>query len=144
ISEKGRQLTVAVFGEPLTPAQVVERVCRDVRQRGLEAALHYTEQFDKVRLDRQSLRVSAQDLDRAHRRADPDFLDTIRRIRQNILAFQSGLIPSDAVLRMAGSHELRLRYRPMRRIGICVPGGAAAYPSTLMMTVCPARAAGVP
>src|SRR5262249_25987397 len=44
---------------------------------------------------------------------------------------------------VAGRHELRLRYRPMRRVGICVPGGAAAYPSTLLMTVCPAQAAGV-
>jgi histidinol dehydrogenase len=144
ISEKGRQLTLAVFGEALSPARVVERVCQDVRQRGLEALLQYTEQFDKVRLNRQSLRVSAQELDRAHRHADPEFLDVIRRVRQNILAFQSGLIPSDAVLHMAGSHELRLRYRPMRRVGICVPGGAAAYPSTLLMTVCPAHAAGVP
>src|SRR5207253_632405 len=49
----------------------------------------------------------------------------------------------DAMLSVAGSHELRLRYRPMRRVGICIPGGAAAYPSTLLMTVCPAQAAGV-
>src|SRR6516225_5724740 len=44
---------------------------------------------------------------------------------------------------VAGRHELRLRYRPMRRVGVLVPGGAAAYPSTLLMTVCPAQAAGV-
>src|SRR6267142_1832354 len=44
---------------------------------------------------------------------------------------------------MAGSHELRLRYRPLRRVGVMVPGGAAAYPSTLLMTICPAQAAGV-
>src|SRR5208337_5003788 len=49
----------------------------------------------------------------------------------------------DAVLSVTGKHELRLRYRPMRRVGVCVPGGAAAYPSTLLMTVCPAQAAGV-
>src|SRR5205807_7778961 len=47
------------------------------------------------------------------------------------------------VLTVPGSHELRMRYRPMRRVGICIPGGAAAYPSTLLMTVCPAQAAGV-
>jgi histidinol dehydrogenase len=64
-------------------------------------------------------------------------------VRQNVLAFQLGLLHSDAVLSVSGSHELRLRYRPMRRVGVCVPGGAAAYPSTLLMTVCPAQAAGV-
>src|SRR4029077_6648499 len=47
------------------------------------------------------------------------------------------------VLSVAGSHELRLRYRPMRRVGVMVPGGAAAYPSTLLMTIVPAQAAGV-
>src|SRR5204862_3475536 len=76
--------------------------------------------------------------------ADPDFLATIRRIRQNVLSFQMGLLHADAVLAAPGRHELRVRYRPMRRVGICIPGGAAAYPSTLLMTVCPAQAAGVP
>src|SRR5207245_9612072 len=78
-----------------------------------------------------------------HAGAEKDFLETVRRVRQNILSFQLGLLHRDAVLSVAGSHELRLRYRPLRRVGICVPGGAAAYPSTLLMTVCPAQAAGV-
>src|SRR5207245_3917613 len=78
-----------------------------------------------------------------HAGAEKDFLDTVRRVRQKILSFQLGLLHGDAVLSVAGSHKLRLRYRPVRRIGICVPGGAAAYPSTLLMTVCPAQAAGV-
>jgi histidinol dehydrogenase len=143
VSPRGRQLTEAVFGEALPPTRVVERICTEVRQRGLAAVLHYTEQFDRVRLDRDSLRVSAAELAQAHAAADAAFLATVRRVRQNILSFQLGLLHSDAVLSVAGSHELQLRYRPMRRIGVCVPGGAAAYPSTLLMTVCPAQAAGV-
>jgi histidinol dehydrogenase len=59
------------------------------------------------------------------------------------MTFQFGILPKDAVLHMEGSHELRLRYRPMRRVGVMVPGGAATYPSTLLMTICPAQAAGV-
>src|SRR5205807_3116292 len=86
---------------------------------------------------------SRPELALAHAAADPKFLETVRRVRHNVLSFQLGLLHSDATLSVAGSHELRLRYRPMRRVGICVPGGAAAYPSTLLMTVCPARAAGV-
>ena len=50
----------------------------------------------------------------------------IRRIRQRILAFQSGLIHNDAHYVLHGKFELGMRYRPHRRIGICVPGGAAA------------------
>jgi histidinol dehydrogenase len=143
VSPRGRQLTEAVFGEALAPARVVERICSDVRSRGLEALLYYTEQLDGVRLVRGTLRVGTKELAEAHAAAEPAFLETLRRVRQNVLGFQLGLIHGDAVLSVPGSHELRLHYRPMRRVGICVPGGAAAYPSTLVMTVVPAQAAGV-
>jgi histidinol dehydrogenase len=143
VSPRSRELTQAVFGEVLPPARVVERICADVRSRGLPAVLHYTEQLDHVQLDADTVRVSADELDEAHASAEASFLETIRRVRQNVLSFQIGLVHTDAILRVAGNRELRLRYRPMRRVGICVPGGAAAYPSTLLMTVCPAQAAGV-
>ncbi len=143
VSPRGQQLTQEVFGEPLPPVRVVERICEDVRQRGLEAVLHYTEKFDNKKLDANTLRVSARELAEAHAAADPLYLDTIKQVRQNVLSFQLGLLHGDAVMNLSGSHELRLRYRPMRRVGICIPGGAAAYPSTLLMTVCPAVAAGV-
>jgi histidinol dehydrogenase len=144
VSPRGRKLTEAVFGEALPPGRVVERICTDVRQGGLEALLHYTEQLDGVRLERSTLRVTAAELVQAHAGAEPAFLETLRRVRQNVLGFQLGLLHSDAVLAVPGSHELRLRYRPMKRVGVCVPGGAASYPSTLLMTVVPAQAAGVP
>jgi histidinol dehydrogenase len=143
VSPRSRALTVKVFGEALTPSRAVERICADVRSRGLKAVLHYTEQFDGVRHKPEDVRVSARELSEAHTSADRSFLEVIRRVRQNVLAFQLGLLHTDAVLSVAGRHKLRLRYRPVRRIGICVPGGAAAYPSTLLMTVCPAQAAGV-
>ena len=143
VSPRGRQLTEQVFGRPLTPAQVVETICGDVRARGLDAVLHYTEQLDKVKLTAETVRVSADELKLAHAAADPAFLATVRRVRDSILTFQMGLLHRDAVLLSSGKHELRLRYRPMRRVGVCVPGGAAAYPSTILMTVCPAQAAGV-
>lgn len=143
VSPRGKALTERVFGQPLSPAQVVERVCGDVRARGLAAVLHYTEHFDSVRLKPAEVRVSAKELEQAHAAAEPEFLETLRRVRKNIFHFQAGLVHRDAVLALAGKHELRLRYRPMRRVGVCVPGGAAAYPSTLLMTIGPAQAAGV-
>ena len=142
ISPKSRKLTLKVFGEALPPAQVVERVCNDVRKEGVAAVLRYTEHFDRVRLDAARLRVSARELQEAHSAADPAYLELVRRVRQSILSFQFGLLHRDAVMTARG-YELRMRYRPLRRVGICVPGGAAAYPSTLLMTVCPAQAAGV-
>lgn len=143
VSPRSRELTQAVFGEALPPARVVERVCTDVRTRGLEAVLHYTAAFDRVQLDPAQVRISEAELTEAHKAADRSFLETVRRVRQNVLRFQMGLVHTDAILQVAGSHELRLRYRPLRRVGVCVPGGAASYPSTLLMTICPAQAAGV-
>jgi histidinol dehydrogenase len=143
VSPRNRELTRKVFGEALPPVRAVERICADVQSEGLKAVLHYTEQFDKVKLKPSEIRVSTEEMQAAHAAADPDFLDTVRNIRQNVLSFQMGLLHTDAILSVSGSHELQLRYRPLRRVGICVPGGAAAYPSTLLMTVCPAQAAGV-
>ena len=122
---------------------MVERVCEDVRGRGVAALLHYTEQFDHVRLDADTLRVSRAELMQAHAAADAAFLETVRRVRQNVMSFQLGLLHRDARLAVTGQYELRLRYRPLRRVGVMIPGGAAAYPSTLLMTICPAQAAGV-
>ncbi|OWK47120.1 histidinol dehydrogenase [Fimbriiglobus ruber] len=140
---QSKKLTQAVFGEALAPAKAVERICTDVRDKGLEAVLHYTELFDKVKLKPDAIRVKESELAEAHAAAEPEYLDVLRRIRYNIDSFQSGLLHRDAELRVSGSHELHLRYRPLNRVGVYCPGGAAAYPSTLLMTVCPAQAAGV-
>jgi histidinol dehydrogenase len=143
VSPEGRARTVAAFGEPLTPEQVVSRICDDVRGRGLDAVLDYTSRLDRARLEPSEVRVSPEELSDAYKAADPAYLRTIRRVRDNILAFQSGILHRDATFRRGKGCELRLRYRPLRRVGVCVPGGAAAYPSSVLMTVVPAQAAGV-
>jgi histidinol dehydrogenase len=143
VSPQGRARTIAAFGEPLSPRQVVERICADVQRRGLGAVLEYTQRIDGVTLQPISVRVSPHELRDAHGAADPAFLRTVRRVRDNILAFQSGILNRDATMRRGTGCELGLRYRPLRRVGVCVPGGAAAYPSSLLMTVVPAQAAGV-
>lgn len=143
VSPRGRELTLAVFGEPLNPQQVVDRICADVREDGLDAVLDYSAKLDRKPLDRSNFAVSAEEMADAFRKADREYLRTVRRVRDNILAFQSGILLRDAVMTPAPGVELTLRYRPMRRVGVCVPGGAAAYPSSLLMTVVPAQAAGV-
>ena len=143
VSEAGRRKTIEVFGEPLSPTQVVERICADVRSTGLEAVLRYAKQLDGAELTAETLRVPAEDLAAAHAKADPEFLATVRRIRESILRFQTAILHRD--VEVAGPHgsKLRQRYLPLERIGICVPGGAAAYPSTVLMTAVPAQVAGV-
>src|SRR5438132_10253668 len=70
VSARGRELTVKVFGEPLPPARVVERVCSEVQQQGLPAVLRYTELLDRAKLTRDTLRVGARELSEAHAAAE--------------------------------------------------------------------------
>jgi histidinol dehydrogenase len=143
VSAASKKKTQAVFGESLPPARAVERICNEVREKGLPAALHYTEMFDGVKLKADQVRVKPAELAEAHAAVGPDFLDVIRQVRDKVILFQSGLLHSDAEMRTPLRHDLQVRYRPLKRVGVYCPGGAAAYPSTLLMTVCPARVAGV-
>src|SRR5687768_12083823 len=142
VSEAGRQKTIEVFGQPLSPQQVVERICADVQSRGLAAVLEYSEKLDRAKLTRQTIRVSPDEMAAAHAKSDPDFLETVRQVRDNILQFQRAILHQNVQVRRPGV-TLEQRYAPLQRVGICVPGGAAAYPSTVLMTAVPAQAAGV-
>lgn len=148
VSEAGRQRTIELFGEALSPREVVQRICEDVRTRGVDALLEYTAKLDRKELTAETVRVQPEELAAAARAVAPEFLETVRRIRDNVAEFQAAVLPQDArVTRQTqggGQVELRQRHLPMKRVGICVPGGAAAYPSTVLMTAVPAKTAGVP
>ncbi|MGD9126165.1 MAG: histidinol dehydrogenase [Planctomycetia bacterium] len=142
VSQEGRKRTMEIFGEALTPVQVVERILKDVAEKGLEAVLDYTRRIDRAELTPETIRVPAKELADAHAMADVDFLDAIRSIRKRIQEYQSTILHQDIHLKRHGGF-LAEWYRPLRRVGICVPGGAAAYPSTVLMTAVPAQVAGV-
>ncbi|MEZ6049547.1 MAG: histidinol dehydrogenase [Planctomycetaceae bacterium] len=146
VSEAGRKRTMELFGEPLTPQQVVEKICADIQKEGLKSLLYYSNKLDPREVTVETMAVSAQEMADAHAQAAPEYLETIRRIRQNIVDFQQAILTPDVnLLKEEGEAwiDLRQRYLPLKRIGICVPGGAAAYPSTLLMTAVPAQVAGV-
>ena len=143
VSEASRKKTIEVFGEPLAPVQIVERICNEVRARGLDAVLEYTAKLDGADISPETLRVSDDELAAAHAAAEPEFLETVRRIRANVLRFQQAILHTDVLLDVPAGGTLTQRYLPLERVGICVPGGAAAYPSTVLMTAVPAQAAGV-
>lgn len=143
VSERGRQLTVQVFGEALTPQQVVDRICNEVRQSGRAAVAHYAQALDGAQLDKGQLALPESRLREAHAEASPRLLDAVRAIARNVRGFQQAILHSDVRFEPRSGVRLDQRYVPLDRIGICVPGGAAAYPSTVMMTVIPAQVAGV-
>ncbi|MDO4570518.1 MAG: histidinol dehydrogenase [Planctomycetia bacterium] len=142
VSESGKQKTLEIFGEALTPQEVVVKICRDVQVSGLQAALDYSRRIDGANLSPEELRVPLETMEDAHAHAHARLLEAVRNIRENILEFQIALLPQDATISRPGGF-LQHKYRPLKRIGICVPGGAAAYPSTVLMTAVPAQAAGV-
>jgi len=143
VSERGRQLTIDVFGAPLSPQQVVEKICGDVQREGMAAVLRYSEKLDGAQLTPDTIRVSDEEIRAAHSQASPEFLETVRCIRENILEFQKAILHQDIEIERPGGAKLGQRYVALKRIGVCVPGGAAAYPSTVLMTTVPAMAAGV-
>lgn len=146
VSETGRQRTVELFGQPLSPQEVVARICGDVEREGLQAVLRYTHKLDGKKLTSEAMKVSEDELAAAAKQADADYLATVRRIRDNIVEFQRAILSDDVILKKQDGRavtELRQRCLPLRRVGVCVPGGAAAYPSTLLMTAVPAQTAGV-
>ncbi|MCS7471110.1 histidinol dehydrogenase [Stieleria sp. ICT_E10.1] len=143
VSPRGRALTEEVFGAPLTPVEVVQRICAEVQRDGTEALLKFNQQLDKADLTADQLRVPAEDLAAAHAAADPELIDSIARIRDNVATFQQAILHRDVTIEPKPGVTLTQRYVPLRRVGVCVPGGAAAYPSTVLMTVVPAQVAGV-
>ncbi|MEI6037690.1 MAG: histidinol dehydrogenase, partial [Planctomycetota bacterium] len=143
VSPTGRQRTIDVFGEPLTPREVVRRICEDIRSKGIAALLEYTKRIDGVTVTPENLFVSPDAMGAAHAAVDANFLKAVKRIRGRVEQFQRALLSRDVELPLLGGGVLRQRYLPLDRVGVCVPGGAAAYPSTLLMTVVPAQVAGV-
>lgn len=143
VSAEGKRRTLEVFGEELTPQEVVEKICRSVRERGRPAVLEYSAKIDGFESAPGDLRVPAQDLAAAHANVSPRFLSAVQQVRENILRFQRAILHRDTRVDLPHGGHLRQRYLPLRRVGVCVPGGAAAYPSTVLMTAVPAQAAGV-
>ncbi|WP_182866310.1 histidinol dehydrogenase [Stieleria mannarensis] len=143
VSPRGRALTEEVFGAPLTPIEVVGRICQEVQSEGTKALLKFNRSLDKADLTADQLRVPAADLAAAHAAADPELIESIRRIRDNVATFQKAILHRDVTIQPQPGVTLTQRYVPLRRVGVCVPGGAAAYPSTVLMTVVPAQVAGV-
>lgn len=143
VSERGRALTERVFGAALTPQQVVERICSEVKQSGRKAVAHYVQALDGAELPAGSLALPESRLREAHAAASPALLAAVRAIAENIRAFQQAILHRDVRFEPTAGVRLDQRYVPLDRIGVCVPGGAAAYPSTVMMTVVPAQVARV-
>jgi histidinol dehydrogenase len=123
--------------------RVVADILREVREGGDAAAARLTSKLDRAEVRPDAIRVPAEAIARARREADPSFLALVRRVAENIRAYQTHVRHRDPAALLRGGRRLGLRYTPIDRVGVYVPGGRALYPSTVLMTVVPAQVAGV-
>ncbi len=122
---------------------IVQGVLADIRQNGDEAVLNLTEKFDKVRLTAADLRVSQSEIEQAKASLDSAFLQTLQEAAQNISTFHRAQLSPDLKLATPFGGYTGLIQRPLDCVGVYVPGGSAPLPSSVLMNVLPAKAAGV-
>ncbi len=121
----------------------VHQIIADVKARGDQAVIDLTAKIEKVTLTPDRMRVSAADIAAAHAKAEPAFLQLVRRVAANIREYQQSILWKAPPALKRGGRSLGVRYTPMDRVGVYVPGAKAAYPSTVLMTIVPAMVAGV-
>ena len=119
----------------------VDAIIADVRARGDAALKDYARKFDHAELA--DLRVSQAEIDEAFAAVEPDFVETLRMAADNIRAFHEQQVHKDILFERAPGVLLGQKYTPIEKAGVYVPGGTAAYPSTVLMDVIPAKVAGV-
>jgi histidinol dehydrogenase len=143
VTQAARRKTVQVFGRALTPREVVRRIIDEVREDGDAAVLKYLARIDGVRLKASQLAVRPSEMAGAARRVPRGLLDALRLAKRNIALFQHRIRPKDWDSLSEKGRMVGVRHTPIESVGVFVPGGAAVYPSSLLMSVIPAQVAGV-
>jgi len=124
--------------------QVVRAIIADVRQNGDRALAELTRKFDRVDLERIGLRVTAAEIDAAAGACDRRAFDALALARDRIEAYHRRQKPTDDRFTDALGVELGHHWSAIEAVGLYVPGGTAAYPSSVLMNAVPAKVAGVP
>ena len=132
-------------GEDIQPKETIVRdIVTNVRKNGDRSLLEYTEKFDRQIYTAEQLRVRGSELDAAYQQISKDLLRAIQVACQKIEAFHRQRVPKSWVQFEEDDVVLGKRYTPVDRAGLYVPGGRAAYPSTVLMNAIPAKVAEVP
>jgi histidinol dehydrogenase len=122
----------------------VRAIIADVVARGDHALIAFTNKFDRVSISAKDLRVSAAEIEAAYAACDPRALDALQFAKQRIEAYHQRQVPANDRFTDALGVELGHRWTAIEAVGLYVPGGTAAYPSSVLMNAVPAKVAGVP
>jgi histidinol dehydrogenase len=128
---------------PAGVVQTVQEILADVRKRGDDALCEYTERFDRLKLEAGTLEVSALEIEQALAAVDSDTLATLQLAADRIAAFHNKQKETTWLSADEPDIQLGQMVTPLDRVGIYVPGGKAAYPSSVLMNAVPAKVAGV-
>lgn len=122
----------------------VQAIVEDVKSRGDEAVFEYTRRFDGARLDGSCIRVNQSEIEEAMKTVDPGLLEVMKRSMDNIRRYHEKQKRNSWFDSRPDGSILGQKVTAMERVGVYVPGGKAAYPSSVLMNIIPAEVAGVP
>lgn len=121
-------------------AGTVAEIIKNVRENGDKALFEYCEKFDKAQLS--SLAVTKEEIDKALSLVEPEFLEILEKAAKNIRKFHSRQVRNSFIINDEDGIVIGQKIIPVDRAGLYVPGGTAAYPSTVLMDAIPAKIAG--
>ena len=121
----------------------VNKIINDIRKDGDKALFDYTEQFDKCSLSAQTVKITGEEIEDAYKALDPEFIEVMKKSAANIREFHEKQKRNTWIDTKEDGSILGQRILPIEISGVYVPGGKAAYPSSVLMNVIPAKVAGV-
>src|SRR5579884_1720864 len=121
----------------------VRKIVESVRKNGDRALFEYTKKFDNVGLSPRTVKVSDKEFQDAETQVSDEIKSNLAIAAERIKDYHEKKLPREKTFTDSLGNELGWLLRPLQRVGVYVPGGKAAYPSTVLMTVIPARVAGV-
>ena len=147
-SDPGFQAAFKAFlderrGSPADVDAAARDVLEAVKAHGIQALLDYSRRFDKVELTEQTIRVTAEEIEQGWAETPADVREAIAFAAARIRAYHARQRPADQAWTDEAGVELGWRWTPLEAVGVYVPGGRAAYPSTVLMNAVPAQVAGV-
>lgn len=123
--------------------ETVNRIIADIRERGDEALFEYTKKFDQADISAQNIRLKEEEFEEAYQTVDPEVLRVIRAAIKNIESYHMLQKRNSWFDAKEGGIILGQKVTPLASVGVYVPGGKAAYPSSVLMNILPAKVAGV-
>ena len=143
LSPKIREANKKIFGADLTAAEVALRIVEDVRRHGDEAVVKYTKLIDGTDFSPEDFQVSEEEFAEAEKNADPAIVASLERAAHNVRSYHEEQKANSWLTYREKGSILGQSLIPLDRAGIYVPGGTAAYPSSVLMNAVPAAVAGV-